>query len=485
MAINHDVDNEQSRMRAELWEPFIEKNKNKDEESHQERKSRRKESIAFVLLSTLVAVFGSYEFGSCVGYSTPVQTAIREDLELSVAEFSLFGSLVTIGAMTGAVTSGHIADLCGRKGAMRISAILSSAGWVAIYFSKGALLLSAGRFLTGYGIGVLSFVVPIYIAEIAPKDLRGGLATLNQLMIVLGASTTFILGTVVTWQTLALTGILPCMVMLLGLVFIPESPRWLAKAGKGEEFEDTLRKLRGDDADISHEVAEIQDYLKTLQLMPKVGTLDLFQRRYLHAVTIGVGLMFLQQFGGANGIGFYASETFVLAGFTSGKLGIIAFACIQIPITTLGAILMDNCGRKPLLLVSAIGTFVGCFLAGTSFFMKNHGMLQQWPPLLVLAGVLTYIGSFSVGMGAIPWVIMSEVFPTNIKGKAGGLVNLVHWFSAWAVSYSYNFLMEWSPAGTFLLYSGFCAMAVLFVIKVVPETKGKTLEEIQASLNSD
>ncbi|KAK3193940.1 hypothetical protein Dsin_025250 [Dipteronia sinensis] len=478
--IDQDVENSANKAKTEMREPFIKQMNEGDDEF--QKKSSNKGSIAIVLLSTFVAVLGSYAFGSCVGYSAPIQSAIREDLGLSLAEFSFFGSLLNIGAMIGAITSGHIADFMGRKGAMRMSAGFSIIGWSAIYFTEGALLLNAGRFLTGCGIGVFSYVVPIYIAEIAPKDLRGGLATLNQLMIVIGVSVSFVAGTMLTWRLLALTGIIPCLVQLLGLFFIPESPRWLAKAGYQEEFGDALRKLRGDNADISEEAAEIQDYLQNLQHQPKAGMLDLFQKRYRSSLTIGVGLFILQQFGGVNGIGFYASETFVSAGFASGETGIIAFACLEIPVTALGAFLVDNYGRKPLLLISASGTFLGCFLAGTSFLLQDHNLLKEWIPTLVLVGLLIYMGSFSIGMGAIPWVIMSEIFPINVKGAAGSLVNLAHWSGSWAVSYTFNFLMQWSSSGTFYLFSSVCAATVLFVAKIVPETKGKTLEEIQASM---
>ncbi|GFQ02504.1 sugar transporter erd6-like 16 [Phtheirospermum japonicum] len=213
-----------------------------------------------VLLSTCVAVCGSFAFGSCVGYSSPTQSAIREDLQLSLSQYSIFGSIVKIGAMIGAITSGKIADFIGRKGAMRISAVFCIAGWLAVYFSMEAWLLDSGRFCTGYGIGIFSYAVPVFIAEIAPKNLRGGLATLNKLMIVCGSSVAYILGTVVTWRTLALTGLLPCFLLLVGLFFIPESPRWLAKVGLKNEFNLAIRNLRGKDADVSHEAAEIQVY---------------------------------------------------------------------------------------------------------------------------------------------------------------------------------------------------------------------------------
>ncbi|KAJ4849091.1 hypothetical protein Tsubulata_036007 [Turnera subulata] len=440
MAVDQEVKNSQSKVSAEMEEPLIKVVRSKDEDDFQ-GKSDEKGSLWVVGFSTFVAVLGSFEFGSCVGYTAPIQSAIREDLELSIAEFSLFGSILTIGSMIGAITSGHIADFIGRKRALGMAAVLGITGWVAIYFSQGALLLDAGRILTGYGIGVSSFV----------------------LMIVLGCSFAFLLGTVVTWKTLALTGIVPCLVQLLGIVFIPESPRWLAKVGCQEEFDKALKRLRGDNADISSEAAEIQDYIETLRHQSKAGILNLFQRRYLYPVTIGVGLMIFQQFGGANGICFYLNEIFFSAGLPSATIGIIIIVCIQ---------------------ASATGTFLGCFMAATAFLMKDYNLLTEWVPLLVLGGVLLYIGSFSIGMGSVPWVIMSEIFPINIKGAAGSLVNLVHWFGAWAVSYTFNFLMDWSSSGTFYLYSGFSAAAILFVAKVVPETKGRTLEEIQKSMKS-
>ncbi|KAJ6808871.1 sugar transporter ERD6-like 16 [Iris pallida] len=472
MAIGEDVDVENG-----MSEPLI-----KEKDAAITSGGGSLESVRMVLLSTAVAVCGSFEFGSCVGYSAPTQSGISNDIGLSPSEYAVFGSILTIGAMVGATTSGRIADYFGRKRAMRASAIVCIIGWLAIYFAKDALMLYLGRLFTGYGIGILSYVVPIFIAEIAPKNLRGALTTLNQLLICAGGSIGFIVGTFVTWRTLASIGILPCLALLVGLFFIPESPRWLAKVGSQKEFQIALQLLRGKDADISKEAAEIQEYVENLQSLPKAKVQDLFQRKYIHSVIVGVGLMVFQQLGGINAIGFYASETFVSAGFASGKLGNILIGSIQVPITVLGAFLMDKSGRRPLLMVSASGTFVGCFLTGISFYLKGQGIYIQWVPTLALSGILVYIGSFSVGMGAVPWVMMSEIFPINIKGIAGSLVTLVNWSGSWLMTYAFNFLMSWSPSGTFFLFSAACATTVLFVAKVVPETKGRTLEEIQASL---
>ncbi|KAK2640581.1 hypothetical protein Ddye_028376 [Dipteronia dyeriana] len=463
-----------------------------------------------VVLSTFVAVCGSYVFGSAVGYSSPAQSGITNDLGLSVAEYSLFGSILTIGAMIGAIMSGRIADYIGRRGTMGFSQIFCILGWLGIVFSKVSWWLDLGRLLVGYGMGVLSYVVPVYIAEITPKNLRGGFTTVHQLMICCGVSMTYLIGAFVTWRTLALIGIIPCLIQIVGLFFIPESPRWLvshisdvmlkgeakhtinaifykfdslqAKIGKTKECEAALQRLRGANADISDETAEIRDYTETLQRLSEGSIFELFQWKYAHSLIVGVGLMVLQQFGGVNGIAFYASAIFVSAGF-SGSVGTMAMVVVQIPMTLLGVLLMDQSGRRPLLMVSAAGTCLGCLLTALSFFLQD---LQQWKdgtPFLALVGVLVFTGSFSLGMGGIPWVIMSEVFPINMKGSAGSLVTLVSWLGSWIISYAFNFLMDWNSAGTFFIFSMICGSTVLFVAKLVPETKGRALEEIQASMN--
>ncbi|WVZ04536.1 hypothetical protein V8G54_017882 [Vigna mungo] len=445
---------------------------------------------------TFVAVCGSYEFGTCAGYSSPTQDAIRKDFNLSLAEYSLFGSILTFGAMVGAITSGPIADFLGRKGAMRVSSAFCVGGWLAIYFSEGPVPLDIGRLATGYGMGVFSYVVPVFIAEIAPKELRGTLTTLNQFMIVAAVSVAFTIGNVLSWRALALTGesdlfkysskdigLIPTSVLLLGLFIIPESPRWLAKRGRQKDFEAALQILRGKDADISEEAEEVQEYITTLEQLPKSRLLELFHRRYLRSVTIGIGLMVCQQFGGINGICFYTSSIFELAGF-SPAIGTISYACLQVVVTGLGAVLIDKTGRKPLLLLSGTGLVAGCAFLAVAFYLKVYEVGVAAVPALALIGILVYIGSFSIGMGAIPWVVMSEIFPVNIKGQAGSLATLTNWFGAWLCSYTFNFLMSWSSYGTFILYAAINALAILFIIFAVPETKGKSLEQLQAAINS-
>ncbi|EEF37622.1 sugar transporter ERD6-like 7 [Ricinus communis] len=481
MAIQKDIGNGSgdNDVQEEVREPLMGKNLADEENGSREQNI----SNWMVYLSTFVSVCGSFEFGCCAGYSSPTQDAITEDLSLSLAEYSVFGSILTFGAMIGAITSGLIADFIGRKGAMRVAAALCVAGWLFIYFAKGALALDIGRLATGYGMGVFSYVVPVFVAEIAPKNLRGALTTLNQLMICSGVSVFYIIGTVITWRTLALCGLVPCAILIFGLFLIPESPRWLAKMGREKQFETALKTLRGKDTDISHEADEIKDYIETLERLPKAKLLDLFQRRYLRSVTIGVGLMVFQQFGGINGVCFYTSNIFESAGF-SATIGTITYAIIQVVVTALNTTVIDKAGRKPLLLVSATGLVIACLITGTSFYLKTNDLALKAVPALAVTGILLYIGSFSAGMGAVPWVVMSEIFPINIKGVAGSLATLMNWFGAWTISYTYNFLMSWSSYGTFIIYAAINALGIVFVAKVVPETKGRTLEQIQAAINS-
>ncbi|XP_047340410.1 sugar transporter ERD6-like 5 [Impatiens glandulifera] len=440
-------------------------------------------SMAVLVLSTSVAVLGSYVFGSAIGFSSPAQDGIMNELGLSLAEYSFFGSIMTIGAMLGAVMSGRLADLMGRRGIMGFADIFCLTAWFAISFSKDALWLYLGRFCLGYGVGLFSYVVPVYIAEITPKDLRGAFTAVNHLMICSGVSVLFLIGAVINWRILSLIGSVPCVLQLLGLFIIPESPRWLAMKGRWPDCELALQQLRGKNAKIGDELDEIREYTESLQQFSEARLLDLFQWTYAHSLIVGVGLMVLQQFGGVNGIAYYASSIFVSTGFSS-RFGTMAIAVVQVPMTMFGVLLMDKLGRKPLLMVSAAGTCLGCLLLSISFFLQGIEVRKEFTPFMALIGILVFMGSYSLGMGGIPWVIMSEIFPINMKGLAGSFVTVVNWLCSWIISFAFNFLMDWSSEGTFFGFSVIGAATVLFVAKLVPETKGRTLEEIQASMNS-
>ncbi|TXG65664.1 hypothetical protein EZV62_006939 [Acer yangbiense] len=410
-------------------------------------RSSKSSTTAVVVLSTLVAVCGSFCYGCASGYSSPAESGIMEDLGLSVAAYSVFGSIMTVGGMVGAIFSGRIADIFGRKGAMGLSVIFCTIGWLAIAFTKDSLWLDLGRLSIGFGVAITSYVVPVYIAEIAPKELRGVFTSINQLMSTCGFSLFYLIGNVISWRALALIGVIPCLLQLIGLFFIPESPRWLVKIGREKEFENALQRLRGKNSDCSEEATDIRDYLETSQQHSEAGILDLFQRKYANSLIIGVGLMLLQQFGGVSALAYYASSIFVEAGVSS-SVGSASVAIIQIPAVVLGVLLLDKAGRRPLLL-----DWLTVCRIEYSDEQAAH-LLKEVTPILVLICFMGASVANSIGLSGIPWVIMSEIFPINAKASAG----------------------------TFFIFAGVYAATVLFIVKMVPETKGKTLEEIQASL---
>ncbi|KAJ6353999.1 hypothetical protein OIU76_002933 [Salix suchowensis] len=457
--------------------PNVSDNGNSDEE-----RSHDQSSITPILVvSTFIAVCGSFCYGFAVGYSSTAESGIRKELDLSVSEYSVFGSIMTIGGMVGAISSGKVADYTGRKRTMWLSEIFCISGWLVIAFAKDVWWLYIGRLSLGVGVGLITYVVPVYIAEITPKNHRGGFTSAQQLMLSLGFALIYFIGNIIYWRTLSLIVLIPCILQLVGLFFIPESPRWLAKLDREKEFETNLQWLRGMNADISQEAIDIRDTLDLSQHNSKAKFLNLFQRKYAYPIIVGVGLMLLQQFGGTSAVAYYSSSIYVKANFST-IIGTTTAGIMQIPASIAGVLLLDISGRRRLLLVSSIGTCLSLVLVGLSFLFQELHYLEEITPILTFIGLLGYGVTFAVGMSGIPWVIMSEIFPLDVKASAGSLVTFVNWSGSWIVTYSFSFMLDWSSTGTFFFFAAVCGVTALFIWKWVPETKGRTLEEIQAAI---
>ncbi|KAG8654654.1 hypothetical protein MANES_05G158900v8 [Manihot esculenta] len=387
--------------------------------------------------------------------------------------------------MVGAIASGQIAEYIGRKGSLMIAAIPNIIGWLAISFAKDASFLYMGRLLEGFGVGIISYTVPVYIAEIAPQNLRGALGSVNQLSVTIGIMLAYLLGLFVQWRILAVLGILPCVVLIPGLFFIPESPRWLAKMGMTEDFEASLQVLRGFDTDISLEVNEIKRAVASTSRRTTIRFAELKRRRFWLPLMIGIGLLFLQQLSGINGVLFYSSTIFASAGVSNSNVATFGLGAIQVIATGVTTWLADKAGRRILLIASSSGMTVSLLLVAVSFFVQD--IVSQESTLYNILGILSIIGvvgmvvAFSLGMGPIPWIIMSEILPVNIKSLAGSVATLANWLVAFVVTMTANLLLNWSSGGTFTIYMIVCAFSIAFTTIWVPETKGRTLEEIQSS----
>ncbi|XP_052480213.1 sugar transporter ERD6-like 14 isoform X3 [Gossypium raimondii] len=403
-----------------------------------------------------------------------------EDLGLSVAEFSLFGSILSIGSLIGAAISGKITDLFGRKMTMWILNLFYIGGWLAIAFTKAPLLLNLGRLSLGFTNGISNYLASIYVAEITTKNVRGRFTIIVQFLTGWGASFMFVVGSFVHWRTLALLATIPGLLQLLLLFFIPESPQWLAKVGREKELEAALLCLRGDKADISHEATEIKDYVESLKSFSSEGILDIFQKQYVRPLLTVAGVLVLMNLGGINALAYYSGAIFVSAGVSS-MVGLITLAATQTVIGILGATLIDKLGRRPLLLVSSAGLCFSSFLTGVSFFLKDFNWWDQGSPIVAFIGVLMYMGSYALG-GVLPLLLLSELFPINVKGSAGSICNVMGNFTGWLVAYYFNFLIEWSSTGIFFIFSAFSFANFILTATMVPETKGRTLEEIRASI---
>ncbi|MBI3212162.1 MAG: sugar porter family MFS transporter, partial [Simkania negevensis] len=367
-----------------------------------------------------------------------------------------------------------------RKKIVLSSAILFvfSAGGLA--FSSSPLEMILWRFVVGFAIGVSSAMAPIYIAEISPRFMRGSLVSINQLAITIGILSSYLIGLLFVesenWRMMFGLAALPAILQFGVMIFFPESPRWLTSKEKVNEAFATLEKYRGSREDARLEIEHIQKMEKTKA--PHFR--ELFRKGIRLALLAGVGVTIIQQITGINTIIYYAPTIFQFAGFESNKAAILAttlVGTINVLMTFVAIYLVDRVGRKPLLLLGLSGMVLSLIVLGIGFLFPTTGHIIG---IVSILSVLTYVASFAYSLGPIGWLLNSEIYPLHIRGRGMGVATCANWASNFIITLTFLNLVELlGKANTFWLYAVVGMLGLLFIWKKVPETKAKSLEEIE------
>lgn len=434
----------------------------------------------FSLVAALIAAIGGFMLGYNQTSVAGALIFIEKDFHLSIFQGEIVVTVLLIGALIGATFGGVLADRIGRKYSLFLSTILFFIGSELLGSADTLLIVLIGRFICGLATGIVSLVVPLYIAEMSDPMHRGVLVSLNQLAITLGVLLAYILNYVFAtsgdWKSMFASGMVPAIVMFLGLFFLPESPSYLAAIGKHEKAKKILAKIRTITAD--EEVV-----LKSQTTKEKVKWAHVFDKSLRGALIVGVGMAIIQQLSGINGIVFYAPKIFQMAGFELAQNAILAsisVGVINVVMTIIAVWLIDLVGRRPLLMIGLSGMTVALITLGAAFLF-----IPAYLGHVALICIITYIAFFAISLGPIPWLLFSEIFPLGVRGRAMGVAFFVNWIVNYLVSLTFLSLIDTLGAGkTFWLFAIVCVLGLWFVIRKVPETKGKSFVQIQKCFNS-
>lgn len=450
---------------------------------------------SFLLLITAVTAIGGLLFGYDTGVINGAQFYLSKHFDLdSTMKGWVVGSAL-LGCLIGAIAAGPLSIKLGRKYSLIISAILFSisafGSGLPSMFPESLSLLVIFRIIGGLGIGIASMNAPMYIAEVAPSDIRGRMVTYYQLAIVVGFFVVFLatyfIGNSLSeaeniafgWKRMFWSELIPSGLFLVLLFFVPKSPRWLALKGNDTAAMVVLTKIHGEEQ-AKKEIFEIRNSLEATDRGEKV---NYFSKLILGIIVIGTTLSVLQQFTGINAVLYYGADIFEKAlGF--GKDDILAqqilLALINLIFTFVAMFTVDKFGRKPLLYIGSVGMIIGFLLLGITLQQQAVGFLS-------LLGVLIFIASFALSMGPVVWVLLSEMFPNNIRSAAMSVAVAAQWAANYVVSQSFPVVMDsevnngstWNGSLPYFIFIGFIIVIMIITYKYIPETKGKSLEEIE------
>ena len=433
-----------------------------------------------------VAAIAGFLFGYDEGVIAVALPLIEKDFPMSPFVSGFMTAAVPLGALFAASIAGRITDRFGRRRVlMAAAAVFAVAALVAAAMTAIWVLVFA-RFVLGFAIGLAAVVAPLYIAEAAPLAIRGALVATYQLAITIGILVSYLAGLAFgsggSWRLMFGLGALPAGLFLVGLAFLPESPRWLVLRGFPDAAKASIRRLRGAGADIDGELAEIQSSLGA-GTGRNGGYAMLLAPAVRPALIVAMGLYCLQQLSGINAVIYYAPEIFGKAGFDSGstqRLATVGVGSVNFLATMLGMYLIDRLGRRPLLILGFVGTAATMFLIAAAIAHPN--LVPSW---VVVAALLLYIASFAISLGPLPHLMMAEVFPLRMRGAGMSMASISNWGFNFLVVLTFPLLLAGPGlASTFTIFAVVCLGGVAFTLLRVPETAKHSLEAIEAHLMS-
>jgi SP family facilitated glucose transporter-like MFS transporter 8 len=426
--------------------------------------------------------------GTVLAWTSPTLPELQSansTLPVTPGEASWIGSLVAVGAIVGAVPAGFFADRFGRKVVILGLSVPFLLSWILIVVANSVGLLYLARFIAGFATGATSVVAPMFIGEIAESSVRGALGSFFQVMLTVGILFTYIVGAVANYTWLGvLSGVVP-VALFITFSRVQESPTYLLKRHRVEEARKSLQYYRGSSHNIWREFQELETDISE-STRSKASIRDLGSSKATRtAMIISLGLMIFQQLSGVNAVIFYSVDIFYAAGSTlDPKVSAIIVGIVQVLVTFVSSAMVDRAGRRILLLLSASIMGVCLAILGLYFSLKNRGDDVSgigWLPLICVA---VFIVMFSLGFGPLPWMMMGELFAPNVKGPASSIAVCTNWTLVFIVTFTFGKLIVWlGEHWTFWLFAIICCIGTAFVFFVVPETKGKTLTEIQRILN--
>ncbi len=433
-----------------------------------------------VYVATAISALGGMLFGYDIGVISGAILFIKTDFSLSPGLEEIVVSSVLLGSLLGAVIGGLLADRLGRRRLLIITAVVFAMGAIGAALAPGTPWLVTARVVAGAAIGTASFVAPLYISEIAPVAIRGKLVSINQVAltsgIVISYGIDYAFAGSQAWRWMFALAVIPAAAFAAGLLLIPDSPRWLAGRGHADQARAVLNRIRSRDQ-VDGELAEIRQSVA----QQEGHWSELLSPLLRPAMIVGIGLAIAQQITGINTVIYYAPTILDFAGFSSASVAILAsvgVGIVNVLLTLVAMQLIDRVGRRPLLLVSLAGMAVSLFVLGLAFALPQLAGSLGW---IAVIGLMTYVGSFAVGLGPVFWLMLSEIYPLRMRGRAMSVGTVANWSANLIVALSFLTLTRaLGRAPTFWLYGVVSVGAWVFAFFLVPETKGRSLEDIEA-----